>query len=367
MSLLIYPPPTIESREDLDWAAQPIEGIDGSIVSARGIRSSPLHKISLDWRGLSPQEALDLDAQLRALKGMQTPCHVYSPLYQGHADIPVGTGDGSTTWWRVPLTDVDLSVTPTLKVGGTAQSSSEWGIGWENLLPSSENLGDATTWMALYGATVTRTGGQTAPDGSSTAWRIQTTGGTDIGKLDNIGNGGTYLPANWRVYMSVWVRNLSATTYVTVEFRGFTILARIAPSTPWTFYSGVVLQSVSFPPGIRFRADNATDSLDFLVWRPMIIAFTPDGSMVPSKEWGNKMGYVPTPTGQYIAGDLTLRRWTVGLRTAPANGQAVTLSAWGRRLLWGRVTSYGMRAMYAGSTVSATAEIVASEATGSET
>lgn len=99
----------------------------------------------------------------------------------------------------------------------------------------------------------------------------------------------------------------------------------------------------------------------------MIVAFTPDGSMVPSKEWGDKMGYVPTPTGQYIAGDLTLRRWTVGLRTAPANGQAVTLSAWGRRLLWGRVTSYGMRAMYAGSTVSATAEIVASEATGSET
>lgn len=203
--------------------------------------------------------------------------------------------------------------------------TSSWHIGYENLLPSSENLGDTTNWTAQGGATVTRTGSQTAPDGSATAWRIQTSGGSSTEKLDNIGYGGTYLPIGWRWYLGLWVRNLSISKSVQVLFRGLGVLATVPAQTPWTFYSGVVTPGVSFQPGIRFNALSASDSLDFVVWRPQIIAFQPDGSDVPSAAIGDALGYVPTPTGSYIRGDSNGRghvwRDSSGATTGVVNGR----------------------------------------------
>lgn len=366
--LVEYPPPDISAvGTEEDWVAQELRALNGSVGQARTFRSSPLRRLKLGWSHLGPDAVMTLTRQLRALSGPVSKAHIYAPFPKPE-EVPVGTGDGTKTFWRVGLTEVDLSLlTPSVLFGTTEQPSSEWGIGWENLLPSSEDLGDTAKWFALSGATVTRTGGQTAPDGSATAWRIQTSGGTTINKLDNIGYGGTSLPANWRVYMSIWIRNLSTSKSVIVSFRGFTDLATVPPNTPWTLYTGVCVQTVSFPPGIRFMSSSAADSLDFLVWRPMIVAFTPDGSMVPSKEWGDAMGYVPTPTGQYIAGDTTLKRWTLAFRTAPASGTQIKLRAYGKRLLWGRFANVLEARSEIPGYVTLLTQFEGDEATGDET
>lgn len=181
--------------------------------------------------------------------------------------------------------------------------TSGWHVGWENLLPSSENLGDSARWVAVGGATITRTGGQTAPDGSPTAWRIQTSGGSFARKLDCFGYGGTTLPSGWGRWIGCWVRNLSSTKRVGTGFTGFGASVWLNPGQGWTFLSARQAPVGSFGIGLSFCADLASDSLDFLAWHPMAIAFEPDGSDIESQSKGDAYDYVPTPTGAYLAGD----------------------------------------------------------------
>jgi hypothetical protein len=168
--------------------------------------------------------------------------------------------------------------------------------------------------------------------------------------------------------MRVWARNLHATYSLYIYFRGFGVVGALGPGSGWTLLSGVCTPTTAFPPGIRLATASASHPIDCLIWRPMIIIQQPDGSMVPSDaSWGDAMPYLPTPTGSYIAGDTSLRRWSLGLRTAPSSGQAVQLQAYGRRLLWGRVIGYGARQMSTPTRLSMSCRIVGQEADGSET
>lgn len=367
MALIWLPQPTVATRLEEDWHAELLRSMSGDVGQARILRSSPLRRLQMSWAHLSAADAMTIRDVIKTTAHPGSRAHMYCPMYLPER-ISVATADGATSWWRVGLTDVDLSMlAPVCLLDGVAQPTSEWGLGWENLIEASEDLSDTTEWYAVGGATVTRTGGQIAPDGSATAWRIETSGGTDTGKVDNIAYGGTFLQVGWKWYMGVWARNLSTTKYLRIVFRGFGLLARIPPSTNWAFYSGICNPTYAFSAGIRFAADSAADALDFVVWHPQIIAFLPDGSMAGDKAWCEASGYVPTPSSTYIAGDTTLRRWTLAFRSAPAGGKSIVLKAFGRRLLWGRFTSSFESQTEVYGRTSIAAEFEGGEATGDET
>lgn len=194
-----------------------------------------------------------------------------------------------------------------------------WHVGWENLLESSENLGDTTQWKSFGGATVTRTGGQSAPDGSATAWRIQTSGGTAQTKLYNDAYAVQPVPSGWKYYCSIWAKNLSPVPCnIWLYYVG--VVLRLNPGQEWTYASKYGTMIGGSVMGVSVYADSAADNLDILIWHPMIIGFGPDGGPVPSREWGDALGYLPTPTGSYIAGDPYGRAYVWRESGAPTSG-----------------------------------------------
>jgi hypothetical protein len=219
-----------------------------------------------------------------------------------------------------------------LTVAGSAKTEgTHYQIGVGNEIVYSEDLSQTGSWAANGGATVTRTGSQTDPLGGSTAWRIQTSGGSSTLKLYQ--NWESTPAAGKRAYQEVWVKNLSATERVTVSITGAAGSTQtLAASEDWTKV-GLYWTTTGAANGeIRFSSDEIGDALDFRVWHPWAM-MTSTNQGDPGPLWG----YVPTGSSA-IASETTYGKWQVVFYSGsiPSAAQAIVVSCRCRRLMLGR-------------------------------
>lgn len=311
-----------------EWAAQPLAGL-GPVYQVAGALGIPIYRANMAfeagsqranqartfWASLEPGESFDFYS-----------CDPEA-LYEA---LSVGTGDGTTHSWVIPFTyPLATSVlTPVAYVAGVAVSAA---FGVENRCVESEDLSKTAVWLAYLGATVTRTSGQTDPEGGSTAWRIQTSGGTNVMKLHN--NWGSPAPALGRkVYHSVWVKNVGAVSLVVVQKPVYNSTTIAADST---WHELAVSDTADGIQGgnLSFRTTAVGDSLDFHVWHPWsALEDSPTfsggdpGFGEPVAGWG----YIPTRAAALTADSR--RRMRVALYAVPTTGQAVSIDAAGRYL-----------------------------------
>ncbi|MFZ5785615.1 MAG: phage head spike fiber domain-containing protein [Acidobacteriota bacterium] len=329
---ILFPPaiyPDYGATEEDVWDEQ-IQRSTTALVQVRIRRSSaPRWLIEAAWT-LAGADFATIEEFLRGLQGAGYDAYLFT--FNREAWWPpmsAGTGDGSKTDFPFPGRDVVLG-TEAVNVGGVAKvRGTDFEIGREQRCLQSEDFSQTGVWVAQGGATVTRTSGQSDPLGGTKAWRIQTSGGTTAAKLQQTVN----TPASGtKLATSVWVRvNSSSTVYVDDGISGS---VAVVQSDGWR---EVRIQSTGAGGSrlIRFTAAGAGYSLDFYVFHP----FAADGNAVetmPLFEWG----YIPAYAAA-LTYDTTTGKDRIAFYSAskPANGQEVTLSYQGRRLLLGRVIS----------------------------
>lgn len=142
-----------------------------------------------------------------------------------------------------------------------------------NLLTNSNDF--TTGWSNYQGATVTRTPNQTVEEwGATDATRIQTSGGThEIKTHRTIG----YTVEGVRYSKSIYIKNIGENV-VRVNWNGVpsgNIFVQPGESLRVIGENGIGNGSSSNQ--IQILALNATDSLDFIAWRPQIV----EGTKVP--------------------------------------------------------------------------------------
>ncbi|MFZ5785527.1 MAG: phage head spike fiber domain-containing protein [Acidobacteriota bacterium] len=327
----LFPPvilPDYGSSEDDLWDEQLMRGTTG-LLQVRQRRTVPRWVVEGAWQ-LDGANFAAVEEFLRGLQGAGLDCYLHTFNREAWwSSVSAGTGDGSKTDFPFPGRDLVLG-TEIVKVAGVAKvRGTDFEIGREQRCLQSEDFSQTGVWVAQGGATVTRTSGQSDPLGGTKAWRIQTSGGTVAAKLQQTVN----TPASGtKLATSVWVRaNSSSTVYVDDGISGS---VAVVQSDGWR---EVRIQSTGAGGSrlIRFTAAGAGYSLDFYVFHP----FAADGNAVetmPLFEWD----YIPAYAAA-LTYDTTTGKDRIAFYSAskPANGQAVTLSYQGRRLLLGRVIS----------------------------
>lgn len=237
--------------------------------------------------------------------------------------LACGTGDGTVRVFPAPVAYPWFdTITPVAYAATTAKVlGTDFMLGVENRIKHSENLSDVTAWPAGAGATVTRTAGQTDPEGGSTAWRIASTGGSAVTKLRQaIGS-----PTAAQVQrISIWVKNTGAAALTILDaIGGTTTLA--GSGSAW---QEVILttQGTASASTLTFDAPAAGAALTFFVWHPWA-AWTHAVLGAPESTWC----YIPTPATAITAHASGC--WQVVFfpaATVPAAAQAVTLDVQGR-------------------------------------
>jgi hypothetical protein len=170
-----------------------------------------------------------------------------------------------------------------------------WWAGVENLLKYSEDLSQTSVWQAVGGATVTRTSGRPDPLGGSTAWRMQTSGGSYYEKLVQIRADIPTTPTSkWGI--SCWVKNNGTNTVrVGVRYSGNAGTYVDVPSgSGWVEIRAAGSPTVNYYLGIEFRSLNTSDSLDFDVWHPAAAMYKAPGVVVTAPSDMIDVSYVAT-------------------------------------------------------------------------
>jgi hypothetical protein len=330
MTLVLYPYPSVDgtSRSE-DWHAIELRSLSGALAQAVGTRATPYHRLRLAFRDIAASDLADLLRTIRSGAGPLSRWHIWTPFPEPWV-VAVGSGDGATRVWTVPVREV--VGTPTVLVAGTQVAA--W-VGAENLLKHSENLSQASVWQAVGGATVTRTSGRTDPVGGSTAWRIQTSGGTYNEKLVQVRTDiATTTSSTWGV--SCWLKNNGAKTVrVGIRYSGNPgTYVDVPAGAGWTEVRAAGSPTLAYYLGIEFRALSAGDALDFDLWHPAAAQWRSPWGAVTSPGHMAEVGYVMT--GASPAPVDALGRAYLTLATAPASGAAIELRAVAKRLLWGR-------------------------------
>lgn len=136
--------------------------------------------------------------------------------------------------------------------------------GTTNLIPVDKQK--FVGWSARFGAAVTLVQNQVVPEwGATDATRIQTNGGTQNIKytfdaLDPAVNGQPY---TW----SVWVKNIGSTNLRLQIYPDTVSIVTVAPGESKKCTVSIVGDGLTVLQ-LRFNAANASDSLDFIAWRP---------------------------------------------------------------------------------------------------
>jgi len=361
MSLVVYPVPSIDgtSRSE-DWHAIELRAITGALPQAVGTRSAPYHRLRLAYRNVATSDLAGLLRSIRSGSGPVSRWHIWTPFPEPWV-VSVGSGDGATRVWPVPVRE--MVGTPTVLVGG-AQATA-W-VGAENLLRYSEDLSQASVWGALGGATVTRSSGRTDPLGGTTAWRIQTSGGSYYEKLAQYR---IDIPTNtgskWGI--DCWIRNNGTKSVrVGIRYSGNPgTYVDVPAGSGWTEVRAAGSPTLAYYLGIEFRALAASDSLDFDLWHPVAAQWRSPWDAVTSPEHMADVGYVMT--GASPAPVDSLGRLYLTLATAPASGAAIELRAVAKRLLWGRFGAATEVVSELPGRVSCALGFEGEEATGAET
>lgn len=327
----ILPSDGPSNNEQWDVMTSPTETGPGQ---RRILRALPRWLVSESWL-CDPPTAAILSAFWRLEKGPFSSFYFHTPNpLQRWAGVSAGTGTGSQLVFPFAGYLVSKSqYPPAVSVGGVAKVQGiDFEVGVENRGIYSEDLSQTGTWQVVSGSTVTRTSGQTDPNGGTTAWRIQTSGGSVVSKLKWAG-GGTPAAA-LSCLTDLWIKNPGAKDVTIFDGLGG---SKVIPAgtSAWTH---VTLQTAS--PGATphepyFTAPTAGDSLDFQVWHPWI-AWSNALFYTPMSNWG----YIPTGAAA-ITADTTLAKENVVFYAskAPGNGTAVLIDFTGKRLLLGSLLS----------------------------
>lgn len=134
--------------------------------------------------------------------------------------------------------------------------------GTTNLLPAGTENFVTGGWGASSGATVTVTPNQPDPFGGNNAYRIQSTGGTGYTKyvlgVNNLTNPHT-------IISSVWMKVLSGGVYLYCIAGG----SALKTTSTWEKVTASNTYSTT-SDNFRFTTQNIGDSLDILVYQPMM-------------------------------------------------------------------------------------------------
>lgn len=305
-----------------EWGAITAYGV-GKVRETLERQNAPVFSCRMTY-ATTREDIAQLDAFLEARRGEAEAFWFYSfDLARSHRALACGSGDGATAHFAAPLSSPDEAwLQAVCKVAGVAKvRGTDWELGYENRVPYSEDLSQTGTWLAVSGATVTRTGGQAAPTGPATAWRIQTSGGTITSKLGLNFSG---LPTAGILRFSTWIK-VEGTKAVGVVVDG--TLQTFAPGGGWV---ECVSSRALNAPGTaypRFYAPAVGDALDFHLWHPKLQVTTAVLGD-PTSAWS----YLPTGAAARVADSLG--RAFVGFYApaVPTAGQLITLDAVGRRL-----------------------------------
>jgi len=328
---------TYDADEPLSWDAT-VMSADTGPVQIRSKRSKPRHLLSLVYQTSIDRTGAPLDLLqdfFRAQCNPFTPFYLYtSSMWHRWGGMSAGTGNGSNLLFPFPGREVDpgsdaVTVSGALKVNGLSAVNPDYMLGYENRVVYSEDFSQAGTWTVVSGATVTRTTGQGDPNGGSTSCRIQTSGGSVVGKLTQ--SFGTPAAGRW-CYSEVWVKNQGSYTVNIVDGLGNTMAV---PNTNVWIKVSAADPSLGAAHTMTFCAPAAANALDFFVWRPMAAWAVVGEFGAPPGSWS---GYVPTYASA-ITMDATDREQIVFFTgKAPANAAAVVISCRCRRLLLGTLT-----------------------------
>jgi len=267
------------------------------------------------WRGYGTFELYDKTAQ--------------DAWFQFLGQINFGEGTFSMNTLYPHAKSVSLStVYGTLSdfLAGTIVSlPTNWWEGRENLLKYSEDLSQTSVWSPMGSATVTRTSGRPDPLGGTTAWRIQTSGGTFNEKLAQIrADIPTTTASKWGV--SCWVKN-NGTTTVRVGIRysgGVGTYVDIPSGGVWTEVRAAGSPTTNYYLGIEFKALNISNALDFDVWHPVAAMYRSPGQLVTTQSDMTVVGYVATDSsGRPIDsnGRAYLTRYTTAVTSGTVAGR----------------------------------------------
>ncbi len=180
-----------------------------------------------------------------------------------YPDMRIYNTDGSAMW----VDELQIAQGPALVdwvPGGTGQAyvPEESAV---NLLAGKTDL--VTGWSAFGGAVVTVTAGQSTPFGGTGAYRIQTSGGSDVRKYyATVVPSPTVVGRNYATRLWVKLRAGSPTVRVNTQFG-----LQDVTTTTWT---EVKIVSVGDGSGVslllQFRGNNVSDNLDFDVFWPQV-------------------------------------------------------------------------------------------------
>lgn len=325
--------PLNSATESEDWRALVQENAVG-IQQVRARRTKPKWACSYPY---SRQQSAAIDSVqsfLRSLEGPKTSFYFWTPIpWHYWSSLSAGSGTGSKVNFEFPGRDYTIGSAAVTVAGSAKTEGTHYQVGTCNEIVYSEDLSQTGSWVAGAGSpTITRTGSQTDPLGGSTAWRIETSGGSGTMKLYQLYES---TPAAGKVvYQEIWIKNLSSTKAVTVSITGLSTQT-IAASQDWTQVQLYWTATGAANAAIWFSAPATGDSLDFRVWHPWA-ALTQTNHGDPSPLWG----YVPTGSAA-IAPETTYGKQQVVFYSGsiPTAGQAVVISCRCRRLLSGRASN----------------------------
>lgn len=332
--MALFPPniwPETPPREGEDWETivQPGPGGMGDVLE---VNDAPVFLGRYRFY-LERADFHELRSFHRQQRGPALPFDFFAYTIIEHELLDCGTGDGSDLVFPAPLTDLDRTLqAPVVTVGGASKAEgTDYEIIVEQRAAKSEDLSDAGVWAAVSGAVITRTGGQAAPSGPATAWRIQTSGGTDTAKLRQQLLALSLLSK--RHLVAGYIKVAAATPAVTIA-DGLGATQTVQPGAGWT---EIELQSdgdAVTPWLMEFRAPAAGDALDVDLWHPW--------GAIEDVYWGlprgepNRSAWRYGPSGaSAIAVDSKRRHQIVFYAgSVPGAGAAVKLTAVGRRLYY---------------------------------
>jgi len=126
-----------------------------------------------------------------------------------------------------------------------------------------------TNWYGHSGASGTISSGVSDPNGGANAYRVQTSGGTDVikykGQVPNAIPTGTF-------QVGVWVRKHSseAPNFYVVHGADWGVSSTLINSTTYQYVSLSKTRTIASQPGIVFKAVQVADNLDIDAYQPQL-------------------------------------------------------------------------------------------------
>lgn len=196
----------------------------------------------------------------------------------------------------------------TLKSGGHTGGCAAFQPGTDNLMTTAElpwTALDFSDWTSATGVTATITQGQEDPDGGTGGTRIQTSGGSAIGKYYSCWFDTT---PDLAYSTQVWVKCLSGSLVVFNNYDTPDTL--VVPADGWVRATFSVVSRLGLQLVIQFRTEQAADSLDFLAYHPQIEQLPCPTDFTPSTRPAGLLEYViggDTPRATPAQGTIRMR------------------------------------------------------------